>query len=124
MSSAPPKSAPQQPTSWTWPHPPLPNRYNACVTEIMDLAADGRRVAVIEGSIWPAVGSQVTVRENEIQLRASADGSGVGYDLVMRDDATRVILRRAGEATDLPPFDLDDTDSARVIELKDGWVVS
>ena len=58
-------------------------------------------------------------RENEIQLRAAADGSGVGYDLVMRDDATRVILRRAGEATDLPPFDLDDTDSARVIELKD-----
>jgi hypothetical protein len=58
-------------------------------------------------------------RENEIQLRGAADGSGVGYDLVMRDDATRVILRRAGEATDLPPFDLDDTDSARVIELKD-----
>jgi hypothetical protein len=57
--------------------------------------------------------------ENEIQLRGSADGSGVGYDLVMRDDSTRVILRRAGEATDLPPFDLDDTDSARVIELKD-----
>ena len=69
MSSAPPKPAPQQPTSWTWPHPPLPNRYNACVTEIMDLAADGRRVAVIEGSIWPAVGSQVTVREHDTQLR-------------------------------------------------------
>jgi hypothetical protein len=57
--------------------------------------------------------------ENEIQLRASADGSGVGFDLVMRDDSTRVILRRAGEATDLPPFDLGDADSARVIELKD-----
>ena len=69
MSSAPPESPTPQPTSWTWPHPPLPNRYNACVTEVMDLASDGRRVAVIEGSIWPAVGSQVTVREDETQVR-------------------------------------------------------
>ena len=33
-------------TSWTWPIPPLSDRYNATVTEVMDLAADGRRPAV------------------------------------------------------------------------------
>ncbi len=60
---------PGTPTSWNWPHPPLPNRYNASVTEVMDLAADGRRVAVIEGSVWPAIGSQVTVYEDEAHVR-------------------------------------------------------
>ena len=57
------------PTSWTWPHPTLADRYNATVTEIMDLASDGRRVAVIEGAIWPAVGSVISVFEDEAHLR-------------------------------------------------------
>lgn len=57
------------PTSWSWPHPTLPNRYNTSVTEIMDLAADGRRVAVVEGAFWPAVGSLVSVWEDDEHLR-------------------------------------------------------
>ena len=56
-------------TSWNWPHPTLPNRFNATVTEVMDLAADGRRVAVIEGAIWPDVGSRITVHEDDDHVR-------------------------------------------------------
>ena len=69
MSTETQPPQPEQPTSWTWSHPPLPNRYNTSVTEIMDVAADGRRVAVIEGSIWPAVGSDVTVHEDDAHVR-------------------------------------------------------
>ena len=61
------------PTSWTWPHPPLSDRYNATVTEVMDLASDGRRVAVIEGAIWPAVGAEISVFEDEAHLRRGTD---------------------------------------------------
>lgn len=57
------------PTSWTWPVPPLSDRYNATVTEVMDLATDGRRVAVIEGAIWPAVGAEISVYEDESHVR-------------------------------------------------------
>jgi hypothetical protein len=60
---------PQPATSWTWPHPTLPNRWNASVTEVMDLATDGRRVAVIEGAIWPDVGSRLTVHEDDDHVR-------------------------------------------------------
>ena len=56
-------------TSWTWPHPTLPNRFNTSVTEVMDLAADGHRVAVIEGAIWPDVGSRITVHEDDDHVR-------------------------------------------------------
>ena len=56
-------------TSWTWPHPTLPNRWNASVTEVMDLAADGRRVAVVEGVIWPEVGSAIRVHEDDDHVR-------------------------------------------------------
>ena len=56
-------------TSWTWPHPTLPNRWNASVTEVMDLAADGRRVAVIVGAIWPSAGSDITVHEDDDHVR-------------------------------------------------------
>ena len=58
----PPRSSP----SWAWaPRPPPPGRGRTprsptagtrSATEVHDLAADGRRVAVIEGAIWPAVG--------------------------------------------------------------------
>ena len=56
-------------TSWTWPHPTLPNRFNTSVTEVRDLAADDRRVAVIEGAIWPEVGSRITVHEDDDHIR-------------------------------------------------------
>ena len=56
-------------TSWTWPVPTLPSRFNTSVTEVMDLAADGRRVAVIEGAIWPDVGSRITVHEDDDHVR-------------------------------------------------------
>ena len=59
--------------SWTWPHPTLPNRWNATVTEVHDLAADGRRVAVSEGAIWPDVGSRISVHEDEEHVRRGTD---------------------------------------------------
>lgn len=56
-------------TSWTWPHPTLPNRFNTSVTEVRDIAADGRRVAVIEGVIWPNAGSRISVHEDDDHIR-------------------------------------------------------
>jgi hypothetical protein len=56
-------------TSWTWPHPTLPNRWNTIVTEVRDTAADDRRVAVIEGAIWPAVGAPISVHEDDDHVR-------------------------------------------------------
>jgi hypothetical protein len=61
---------PQPATSWTWPVPTLASRYNTSVTEVMDLAADGRRVAVIEGAIWPETGSRISVHEDEEHVRS------------------------------------------------------
>jgi hypothetical protein len=62
----------------------------------------------------------VVARANEtvVQLRSDADGSGGGYDLTI-PDVQPVILRRAGDAADQPSFELDDTDSGRVRELRD-----
>ncbi|MDB4968067.1 MAG: hypothetical protein JWN44_3756 [Myxococcales bacterium] len=56
--------------------------------------------------------------ESLIHLRTAADGTGVGFDLVVRNGA-RVKLSRIGEAGDAPPFDLDETDSAKVREFRD-----
>ena len=56
-------------TPWTWPVPPLTHRYNQAITEVFDLAADGRRVAVIEGALWPPVGTSLTLHEDEGHLR-------------------------------------------------------
>lgn len=58
-------------------------------------------------------------RETLIHLRAAADGSGVGFDLTIREDGSRVSLQRVGEANDAPPFELDDTDSGRLRDLRD-----
>lgn len=69
MAADRPGPASETPTSWTWPHPPLSNRYSALVTEIMDLASDGRRVAVIDGAIWPAIDGEVSVFEDEAHVR-------------------------------------------------------
>ena len=57
------------PTSWSWPVPPLSDRYNTTVTEVMDVASDGRRVAVIEGAIWPATGAEISVFEDDSHVR-------------------------------------------------------
>jgi hypothetical protein len=57
------------PTAWNWPRTPLSNRYGTTVTEIFDNAADGRRVAVIEGAIWPAVGADLSVHEDAGHIR-------------------------------------------------------
>jgi len=67
-------------TSWNWPHPTLPNRFNTTVTEVMDLNAEGRRVAVIEGAIWPVVGSHITVHEDDDHVRV---GTVVRVELVL-----------------------------------------
>jgi hypothetical protein len=60
---------PAPPTAWTWPNTPLSNRYGTTVTEVFDTAADGRRVAVIEGAIWPTVGSVITVHDDATHVR-------------------------------------------------------
>lgn len=77
-------------TSWTWPHPTLPNRFNASVTEVRDIAADGRRVAVIEGAIWPQVGSRITVHEDDEHVRVGTVDR-VELVLAFRRPATVVI---------------------------------
>ena len=69
MSSKQDQAAPASRTAWIWPLTPLSNRYGTSVTEIMDSAADGRRVAVIEGAVWPAIGSDITVYEDEVHVR-------------------------------------------------------
>jgi hypothetical protein len=56
--------------------------------------------------------------DTTIHLRSSADGSGEGYDLIFKEESPRVVLRRIGEAQDLPPFDLDDTDSSKARDLR------
>lgn len=56
-------------TSWVWPDPPRSNRYGATVTEVRDLATDGRRVAVIEGAVWPPVGTELSVFEDQAHTR-------------------------------------------------------
>jgi hypothetical protein len=85
----PPGIGPTPVTSWSWPHPTLPNRYNASVTEVMDVAAEGRRVAVIEGAVWPEVGSEVSVHEDDQHLRR---GRVVRVELVLGFRAPARIL--------------------------------
>ena len=60
----------------------------------------------------------------QIQLRTAADGTGVGFDLTVPQNGVRVSLRRVGEGSELPPFDLDETDSSKIRELKDKVLAS
>jgi hypothetical protein len=62
-----PSATPQ--TSWAWPEPPRSNRFQALVTEIHDTNADDRRVAVIEGAVWPPVGTQLVVHDDADHVR-------------------------------------------------------
>lgn len=57
--------------------------------------------------------------ETMIQLRTAADGTGVGFDLTVPAGGVRVSLRRVGEASELPLFDLDETDSSKIRDLRD-----
>ena len=70
-TAAPAAAAP--PTAWDWPRTPLSNRYGTTVTEIFDNAADGRRVAVIEGAIWPAIGGD---SQRSRRCRTHSPGNG------------------------------------------------
>ena len=78
-----------QGTAWVWPKTPLSNRYGTTVTEIFDTAADGRRVAVIEGAIWPEVGAEVTVHEDADHVRR---GTVAKVELVLEFRAPAKIL--------------------------------
>jgi hypothetical protein len=80
MGTVSESAATGRPSSWTWPSPPLWNRYNASVTEVIDLASGGRRVAVIDGALWPAVGSDITVYEDDSSNR---QGTVVRVELVL-----------------------------------------
>jgi hypothetical protein len=71
---APAPAPPGQGSAWVWPQTPLSNRYGTTVTEIFDTAADGRRVAVIEGPIWPEVGADITVHEDATHVRRGTVG--------------------------------------------------
>ena len=59
----------KQATSWTWPVPPRSNRYGATVTEVLDAAEQDRRVAVVEGAVWPPVGTLISVFEDATHVR-------------------------------------------------------
>jgi len=81
---------PSASTSWTWPHPPRSNRYGATVTEVLDSASDGRRVAVIEGAVWPPVGTSIRVFEDETHVRV---GSVLSVDLVLeKSEPARIVV--------------------------------
>jgi hypothetical protein len=56
-------------TSWAWPHPPRSNRFAALVTEIVDANVGDRRVAVIEGPVWPPVGTDLVVHDDADHVR-------------------------------------------------------
>jgi hypothetical protein len=72
MSAARSEPAPAAPTAWTWPHPPRTTRYGATITEVVDTASGGRRVAVIENALWPPVGTEITVYEDDTHVRRGA----------------------------------------------------
>jgi len=78
-----------QGTAWAWPQTPLSNRFGTTVTEIFDTAADGRRVAVIEGAIWPEVGAELTVHEDADHVRR---GTVAKVELVLGFRAPAKIL--------------------------------
>ena len=78
-------------TAWDWPIPPLTNRDNATITEVFDDAADGQRVAVIEGSVWPPVGTEISVQEDADHVRR---GTVTNVELVLAHRApARVVVR-------------------------------
>jgi hypothetical protein len=80
------------PTAWEWPVPPLINRYNTTVTEIFDDAADGQRVAVIEGSMWPPVGTEISVQEDADHVRR---GTVTKVEVVLTHRAPARVMIRA-----------------------------
>jgi hypothetical protein len=53
--------------------------------------------------------------ESLLKLRANPDGSGAGFDVVVRGEAPRVRLLRPGESE---PFDLAEPDAAKIVELQ------
>lgn len=84
-------SAAKAATAWDWPIPPRSNRHNSTITEIFDDAADGQRVAVIEGSMWPPVGTEISVQEDAEHARR---GTVTKVELVLEHDApARVVIR-------------------------------
>ena len=81
-------------SSWTWPIPPRANRYAVTVTEIMDSASDGRRVAVIDGAVWPPVGTDISVVEDDMHVRR---GTVSRVELELGSDRARVVVWAALE---------------------------
>jgi hypothetical protein len=64
----------------------------------------------------------VSGTDTRISLRASLDGTGAGYDVVVRRQAPRVSLTRIGEGAELPPFDLTDDDETKMLDLEEKLV--
>ena len=82
-------------TSWSWPIPPRANRYAVTITEIMDTASDGRRVAVVDGAVWPPVGTDISVIEDETHVRR---GTVAKVEFVLGSDRpARVVIWAALE---------------------------
>ncbi len=51
-----------------------------------------------------------------LKLRAAEDGSGAGFDVVVRPETPRVRVVRVGES-ELPPYELAEADAAKVLVL-------
>jgi hypothetical protein len=51
-----------------------------------------------------------------LKLRAAEDGSGAGFDVVVRPEKPRVRVVRVGEG-ELPPYELAEADAAKVLVL-------
>jgi hypothetical protein len=57
--------------------------------------------------------------ESSMKLRASADGSGPGFDVIVRETAPQVSLMRRGDRDGAPetPFDVLEPDAAALLQL-------
>jgi hypothetical protein len=64
----------------------------------------------------------VSGNDTRISLRASLDGAGAGYDVVVRRQSPRVSLTRVGEGAELPAFDLTDDDETKMLDLEEKLV--
>jgi hypothetical protein len=64
----------------------------------------------------------VSGSDTRISLRSSVDGTGAGFDIVVRRQSPRVSLTRIGEGAELPSFDLTDDDETKMIDLEEKLV--
>jgi hypothetical protein len=63
----------------------------------------------------------IGINESTMKLRANPDGTGGGFDIIIRAEAPRVKATRIGDSQEVagPPFDLNNGDAGKVVALYD-----